>query len=146
MSKIKAPVAFVILFLALGIAILSKNPKNSLVKNQGQLPAENLGLKAASSRIELKHIKPLELNWGKEEGKSLSMKDLRVLQGEVKNPSLDLLEEDSATRKAKKVEFRLRPSEDLYWKFQENNFDVESALKDIDLKKPPVKGEIKISF
>lgn len=146
MTKLRGAFAFFILFLALGIAFLSKNPKSSIVKAGPQLPKEDIRLRAASSRIQLKHIKPLDLEWGKEESNSISMEDLRILQGEVEAPAADLLEEDPIRKKSKKVEFRLRPSEDLYWKIHKNNYDVESALKDINLKKPPVKGEIKINF
>ncbi len=75
------------------------------------------------------------------------MKDLRILRGDIGKLEKNSIEEESpVTKKRNSVSFRLRPSEDLYWKFQENNFDVESALKEIDLKRPPVKGEIQINF
>ena len=97
-------------------------------------------------RVELKSIKPLELNWAKDNGETLSMKDLRILKDDVSDPKKHAMNDSREYSKLESVTFRLRPSEDLYWKIQENKFNFESALKDIDLKKPPVKGEIKINF
>lgn len=138
--------ALTILILALSVAFLSKNPKTFQdTKSLNALNNENSFFKG-KKRVELKSIKPLELNWGKDNGENLSLKDLRILKNDVSDPKTHTLEESKEYSKQKSVTFRLRPSEDLYWKIQENNFDVENALKEIDLEKPPVKGEIRINF
>ncbi|TNE98473.1 MAG: hypothetical protein EP326_09810 [Deltaproteobacteria bacterium] len=138
--------AFFILILALSVAFLSKNPKTFQDRKQMNTVKYEDSFFKGKKRVELKSIKPLELNWAKDNGETLSMKDLRILKDDVSDPKKHAMNDSREYPKQESVTFRLRPSEDLYWKIQENNFDVESALKEIDLKKPPVKGEIQINF
>lgn len=143
MKAFKISMAIFSLVLALGVAFLSKGKKTSVLRTEQLLPNQPSEIRSGSPRVQLGRLKPLELKWDKPK-EGISMKDLRIMDvrtGVDPGPI-----EEEKIYKSNKIEFRLRPSEDLYWKFQENNFDVESALKDIDFKKPPVKGEIKINF
>ena len=46
----------------------------------------------------------------------------------------------------KDTELSITPGEDLYKLFEENNYDIMNTIKNLDLKKPPVKTELKIRF
>ncbi|OFZ27959.1 MAG: hypothetical protein A2381_08165 [Bdellovibrionales bacterium RIFOXYB1_FULL_37_110] len=48
--------------------------------------------------------------------------------------------------KNKNTELSITPGEDLYKLFEDNKYDIMDTIKNLDLKKPPVKTELKIRF
>jgi hypothetical protein len=131
------------LVLALGVAFFSKGEKTSILRSERQLPIRPIEIKSELTRVESTPIKVHNLKREKSEDE-ISLNDLRII--DLRNGIQPSLIQEAPKETSKSVEFRLRPSEDFYWKFLENSFDLESALKDINFKKPPLKGEIKINF
>jgi len=48
--------------------------------------------------------------------------------------------------KNKNTELSITPGEDLYKLFEKNNYRIMDTIKKLDLKRPPVKTELKIRF
>jgi len=82
------------------------------------------------------------------EKSSIKMEDLS-LSDENLDQKIKKIDVESHARKEfynEKIKFKVMPDDSLYNDIKNNDNDIKKTLKNTDLKRPPIKGEIKINF